>query len=180
MILPFTQVFAHEIKGAEGYILGIMVTGSALIPLVLGIPLGRLADKIGRKKVLYLVTPLFWASSLILIWAPNTGFLIIAGILQGFLFICLTVTSAMTVELVPPEHMGKWLGVMRFFRLLFAAGMAYLAGAIWDHLGPQYIFLIATGLDACIRIPLLIGMPETLELKIREVEGQGDQEERIS
>ena len=178
MVLPFTQVFAHEIKGAEGYILGAMVTGSALIPLVLGIPLGRLADKIGRKKVLYLVTPLFWASSLILIWAPNTGFLIIAGILQGFLFICLTVTSAMTVELVPPEHMGKWLGVMRFFRLLFAAGMAYLAGAIWDHLGPQYVFVIAIALDAVIRIPLLIGMPETLGLKIGE--GQGDQKETFT
>jgi len=178
MVLPFTQVFAHEIKGAEGYILGAMVTGSALIPLVLGIPLGRLADKIGRKKVLYLVTPLFWASNLMLIWAPNTGFLIIAGILQGFLFICLTVTSAMTVELVPPEHMGKWLGVMRFFRLLLAAGMAYLAGAIWDHLGPQYIFLIAIGLDAAIRIPLLIGMPETLDLRIGE--GQGDQEETFT
>ena len=175
MVLPFTQVFAHEIKGAEGYILGAMVTGSALIPLVLGIPLGRLADKIGRKKVLYWITPLFWASNLILIWAPNPGFLIIAGILRGFLFICLTIGSAMGVELVPPEHMGRWLGVIRFFTLLFAAGMAYLAGAIWDHLGPQYIFLIAIALDACIRIPLLIGMPETLGLKIGE--GQGDQEE---
>ena len=178
MVLPFTQVFAHEIKGAEGYILGAMVTGSALVPLLLGIPLGRLADKIGRKKVLYWITPLFWASNLILIWAPNPGFLIVAGILQGFLFICLTIGSAMGVELVPPEHMGRWLGVIRFFTLLFAAGMAYLAGAIWDHLGPQYVFVIAIALDACIRIPLLIGMPETLELKIGE--GQGDQEERIS
>jgi len=63
----------------------------------------------------------------------------------------------MNVELVPPEHM-----------LLLAAGVAYLAGAIWDHVGPQYVFLIAIGLDACIRIPFLIGMPETLELSIGE------------
>ena len=53
MVLPFTQVFAHEMKGAEQYVLGVMVTGSALTPLVLGIPLGRLADRVGRKKVLY-------------------------------------------------------------------------------------------------------------------------------
>ena len=72
------------------------------------------------------------------------------------------------MELVPPEHMGRGLGVMRFFRLLLAAGVAYLAGAIWDHVGPQYVFLIAIGLDACIRIPFLIGMPETLELSIGE------------
>jgi len=168
MVLPFIQVFAHEVKGADQYILGAMVTGSALTPLVLGIPLGRLADKIGRKKVLYLIAPFFWASNLILIWAPNSGFLIGAGVLQGFFFICLTVASAMGVELVPPEQMGRWLGVMRFFRLLLAAGVAYLAGVIWDHIGPEYVFLIAVGLDILIRIPLLIGMPETLGLKIQE------------
>ena len=103
-----------------------------------------------------------------LVLAPSSLFLIVAGILQGFFFIYLTVAGAMNVELVPPEHMGRWLGVMRFFRLLLAAGVAYLAGAIWDHVGPQYVFLIAIGLDACIRIPLLIGMPETLELSIGE------------
>ncbi len=168
MVLPFIQVFAHEVKGADQYILGAMVTGSALTPLVLGIPLGRLADKIGRKKVLYLIAPFFWASNLILIWAPNSGFLIGAGVLQGFFFICLTVASAMGVELVPPEQMGRWLGVMRFFRLLLTAGVAYLAGVIWDHIGPEYVFLIAVGLDILIRIPLLIGMPETLGLKTQE------------
>ena len=74
----------------------------------------------------------------------------------------------MGVELVPPEQMGRWLGVMRFFRLLLAAGVAYLAGVIWDHIGPEYVFLIAVGLDILIKIPLLIGMPETLGLKIQE------------
>jgi MFS family permease len=168
MVLPFIQVFAHEIKGANQYILGAMVTGSALTPLVLGIPLGRLADKIGRKKVLYLIAPLFWASNLILIWAPNPGFLIVAGILQGFFLICLTIAGAMGVELVPAEQMGRWLGVMRFFRLLLASGVAYLAGVIWDRIGPEYVFLIAIGLDILIRMPLLIGMPETLGLRIGE------------
>ena len=33
--------------------MGYMVTGFALTPLVFGIPFGRLADRIGRKKVIY-------------------------------------------------------------------------------------------------------------------------------
>ncbi|GAH60297.1 unnamed protein product, partial [marine sediment metagenome] len=166
MVFPFIQVFAHEIKGADQYILGAIVAGSALTPLVLGIPLGRLADKIGRKKVIYLASPLFWISNLMLIWAPNSGFLIASGILQGFFPVSMTVAGAMTVELVPPEHMGRWIGILRFFRLLLAACVAYLAGVIWDHLGPHYIFLISIGLDAFIRIPLLAGIPETLDLRI--------------
>ena len=161
MILPFTHVFAHEIKGADQYILGAMVTGYALTPLVLGIPLGRLADKIGRKKVLYLMAPLFWASNLMLIWAPSPAFLIAAGVLQGFYQMHLVVTGAMTFELVPPEQMGRWLGMVRFFRMLLAASAAYLAGTIWDNIAPQYLFLAIIGLDICVRIPLLIGMHET-------------------
>jgi len=167
MILPFTQVFAHEVKYAEQYVLGAMVTGFALTPLLLGIPLGRLADRIGRKKVLYLITPLFYASNLLLIWAPNFGFLIAAGILQGFFYINLVITGAMSFELVPPEQMGRWIGIMRFFRLLLASGAAYMAGVIWDNIGPQYVFLTVIGLDVLIRIPLLVGMPETLGLQMR-------------
>ncbi len=139
----------------------------AVTPLVLGVPLGRLADKIGRKKVLYLTIPLFWASNLMLIWAPSTGFLIAAGVLQGFFFICSIIMGAMTFELVPPEQMGRWMGIVRFFRMLLAAGAAYLAGAIWDSIGPQYVFLAVIGFDLLIRIPLLIGMPETLGLPMR-------------
>ena len=166
MALPFSQVFAYEFKGADQYILGYMVTGFALTPLVFGIPFGRLADKIGRKKVIYLIAPLFWISNLILIWAPGPGFLIAAGILQGFYFISITVTGAMTFELVPAEQMGRWLGIIRFVRLLLSAVSAFAAGLIWDNLGPQYVFLSVIGLDLLIRIPLLLGMPETLNLRI--------------
>ncbi|MFC1942257.1 MFS transporter [Chloroflexota bacterium] len=167
IIIPFTQPFAHEVKGANEFVLGAMVTGFALTPLLLGVPIGRLADRIGRKKVIYLVTPFFWASNLILIWAPNSFFLIFAGILQGFLSILLVVTSAMQFEMVPPEHMGKWMGILGFFRMLATAIAAYLAGVIWDNLGPQYVFLIYLGLDIVIRLPLLITIPETLGIKVK-------------
>ena len=165
MVMPFRQVFAHEVKGADQYILGAMVTAYAVAPLVLGIPAGRLADKIGRKKVIYLTMPLVWAFSLMLIWAPSPGFLIGAGVLQGFIYISSVVMGAMTFELVPAEQMGRWMGIVRFFRMLLAAGAVYLAGVIWDNIGPQYLFLSVIAFDLLIRIPLLIGMPETLGLQ---------------
>ncbi len=51
--------------------------------------------------------------------------------------------------------------------MLLAAGAVYLAGVIWDNIGPQYVFLAVIGLDLLITIPLLIGMPETLRLRVR-------------
>jgi MFS family permease len=166
MLLPFVQPFAHEVKGADQYVLGAMVTAYAVAPLVFGIPAGRLADKIGRKKVIYLTMPLVWAFSLMLIWAPSSGFLIGAGVLQGFIYVGGVVMGAMTFELVPADQMGRWMGIVRFFGLLLAAGAVYLAGVIWDKVGPQYLFLSVIAFDLLIRIPLLIGMPETLGLRV--------------
>ena len=166
MLLPFVQPFAHEVKGADQYILGAMVTAFAVVPLVLGVPIGRLADKIGRKKIIYATMPLVWAFSLMLIWAPSPGFLIGAGVLQGFIMIGMVVMGAMTFELVPADQMGRWMGITRFFSMLLAAGAVYLAGVIWDNVGPQYLFLSIIAFDLLIKIPLLIGMPETLGLQV--------------
>ena len=165
MVMPFVQPYAHEFKGADQYVLGAMVTASALAPLALGIPVGRLADKIGRKKVIYMTMPFMWAAMLMLILAPSPGFLVVSGALQGFFMTGMVVGGAMTFELVHPEEMGRWMGITRFFGAVLGAGAVYLAGLIWDSIGPQYLFLSIIGVDIFIRIPLLIGMPETLGLR---------------
>jgi MFS family permease len=162
MVFPFSQVYAHEVKGADAYTLGAMITGSAMISIVFAIPLGRLADRLGRKTILYMAIPLFWISNLVLVWAPSTAFLIAAGVLQGFYFIAGPVAAAMERELVPADQMGRWLGITRFFRMLLAAFMALVAGVIWDRVGPQYVFLGFVAIDLFLRLPLLAGMPETL------------------
>lgn len=162
MVFPYTQVFAHAIKGANEFILGAMVTASALTSIVCAIPLGRLADRIGRKRVLYLTIPLFWLSNLLLVLAPSPAVLVVAGLLQGFFFIGGPIASAIERELVPSEQMGRWLGINRFFRMMLSAVLALTAGFIWDKLEPQYIFLTFVGIDLLIRVPLLISIPETL------------------
>lgn len=162
MVMPFRQVFAYDVKGADQYILGLMVTAAGLVPIFLGIFMGRLADKIGRKKLIYISIPFVWLSNLILIWAPSTGWLVVAGALQGFFMLSGLPERAMSRELVPPEQMGRWLGILDFCKMVFSAGSVYLAGVIWDNIGPQYVFLVIIATDILIRIPLLLGMPETL------------------
>ena len=166
MVFPYSQVFAHEIKGANELVLGTIVTGSALASIAFAIPLGRLADRVGRKKILYVTIPLFWVSNLILVWAPNPGVLIAAGVLQGFFYIGGPISAAMERELVPPEQMGRWIGIARCFRMLLNACLTFVSGIIWDKIGPQYVFLIFVGIDLCLRMPLLISMPETIRLRL--------------
>jgi MFS family permease len=166
MVFPFSQVFAHEIKGADPFILGAMVTSSALTSILFAIPLGRLADRVGRKRILYLTMPLFWGSNLLLICAKNPVFLLAAGVLQGFFYIGSPIAAAMERELVPPEQMGRWLGIVRFARMLVNALVAVISGMIWDRIGPQYVFWAFIALDLILRAPLLIRMPETLRLRL--------------
>lgn len=163
MILPFTQVFAQEAKDASGYVLGAMVTGAALTSIVFGIPTGVVADKIGRKKTLYILMPLFWSANLILVWAPSPGFLILAGVLLGFLHISGPINGAMEMELFPAEQMGRWLGINRLVKAIFGASMALIGGLIWDGIGPQYVFIIFIIIDLLLKMPLLASMPETLK-----------------
>ena len=73
-------------------------------------------------------------------------------------------------ELVPPEHMGRWLGVTRFCRMLLSAVMAFVSGIIWDRIGPEYVFLAFIAIDLLLRGPLLISMLETLHLRLRQAD----------
>ena len=165
MVFPFATVFAHEFKGADEFVLGAMVTGAALTSVLFGIPLGRLADRAGRKRVLFLTAPLFWASILILVWAPHPLLVVAAGVLQGFYYIASPIGAAMERELVPPEQMGRWLGIARFFKMIALAALTLASGLIWDRFGPAYVFFAFVGLDVLVRMPLLVSMPETLRLR---------------
>ena len=170
MVFPFSQVFAHQVKGANEFILGAMVTGSALSSIMFAIPLGRLADRVGRKKVLFVTIPLFLLSNLMLILAPAPAFLVLAGILQGFHYIGSPIAAAIERELVPAEHMGRWIGITRFFKMLFSGILALTAGVIWDKFGPQYIFVTFISIELLIRLPLLISIPETLNRRFKSKE----------
>lgn len=162
MTTPFLHLFAQQSKGANQYLLGIMATAAVLTQVLFGIPLGRLADKLGRKRVIFLLAPLWYVSYLLLVFSTSSFTLILAGALQTFFFISSGVTNAMTLELVPVEKMGKWSGLVGLFRGLVTIPAPILGGLIWNHLDPMYVFLIPIGVDALLKLPLLATIPETL------------------
>lgn len=162
MVLPYVQVFAEEMKGADLALLGYMAVGTALTSTIFGYPVGALADRFGRKKVLLTTMALFWSSSILLILAPSPAMLMLSGILQGFYHISGPLGGAIQRELVDQEVMGTWIGTNKLTNAMFSALMAVVAGLLYDYVGPQWCFLIFIGLDLSVRVPLLISLPETL------------------
>ncbi len=167
MILPYWQVFADKIKGANVTTLAAMVTISAVTSVILGYPVGALADRFGRKKVLFVLIPLFWLSMLLMMVTPVSAswMMLIASFFYGFYHITSPLTGAVQRELVSNDVMGTWIGVNKLVTNLVSALMAIIAGLIYDYIGPQWVFIIFIAIDAFIRVPLIASLPETLDGK---------------
>jgi len=162
MVSPYMPLFAHEQRGADEYLLGGMTTATTLLTILMSVPFGRLADRIGRKSVLYLVAPFCYAANLALVFGRGSAILLAVGALWGFYSISWTVTASMTAELVSIDQMGRWIGVLGLFRGLVSVPGPIIGGMIWNRLGPAYVFIIPIAIDLAMRLPLLVTMKETL------------------
>jgi MFS family permease len=168
---PFMPVYAHDFKGADEFLLGGIAMTSVLVPMLASIPLGRLADRHGRKRLLFAIAPLAYAGNLLLILAPASGVgaslcLLLYGVLFGFNSIGMALASSMAAEIMPQGQMGRWIGVVGLFRGLLSIPAPMVGGLIWEHIGPQYVFLAAIAIDVCLRLPLLAFTRETLHLSL--------------
>ena len=142
-----------------------MASATVVAQLVFGIPVGRLADRIGRKRIIYLLTPLWYASNLFLAFAPGPIVMVLSAALLAFYSIASGATSAMTLELVPLEQQGRWGGLLSLFAGLVTIPAPIVGGLIWRELGPMYVFVIPIVFDLLFRVPLLATVPETLEME---------------
>jgi MFS family permease len=108
---------------------------------------------------------------LLLMLSFSSVTLILAGALQTFYLISSGITSAMTLELVSVERMGRWSGMLGLFQGLVTIPAPILGGFIWRELGPVYVFLIPLGVDLMLKLPLLTKIPETLRARPHSEQG---------
>ena len=168
MVIPYLQLYAAEVRGANAATLAAMTTATALTSVCCGYFFGVLGDKIGRKKTLFLTIGLYAAGLILLITTKSNLTLILVGVLAGFQEIGMTLSGSMQHELVPPYVRGRWSGVNSFTCSMISAFVAAIAGMVYDNIGPQWVFLIYIGCEVVVRLPLLLSLPETLTYKVDE------------
>ena len=159
----YIMVYAVEEQEASPMIIGAMGAAMALVGMVSSIPLGKLADRIGRIKTLLVLRPLFHASTLILLFAPDPRLLVVGWALRGVFQPSLSILAAYRNELVDPSERGRWMGVRELLRGIFRIPAPILGGLLYTHVSPQAPFLFHMAADVFIRIPLLLTMPRTLK-----------------
>jgi len=104
---------------------------------------GPLSDRVGRKPVLVAG----WAAALpvpvLLIWAPNWGWVILANVLLGInQGLAWSMTVNMKIDLVGPIRRGMAMGLNEAAGYGALAATAYLTGFVAQHAGlrPQPFF----------------------------------------
>ena len=176
MLIPYYSVYAAEHKLATPAVLAAMITCQALASTILGYPIGILADKYGRKKVLFVLVPAVWISIALLVLAPvhSAFLLVLSGFLMGFLEIGQPLFAAVQREIVNPRVMGIWLGTTKLTNAVISSVMAIVAGSVYDRLGPVWTFAIFIACDALIRMPLFATIPETLGNEVAAIDDDDD------
>jgi MFS family permease len=165
----YIPLYAAQVKKADAFTLGGMATAALLVPLILSIPSGKLADRFWRKKVVYLCLPLYCLSLVLLALAPEgaSWMLIASGVFQGFYMLGMVTGNAMRAEIVPISLLGSWGGLLGLFGGIVGIIVPISAGFIWNAVSPLSVLLLLVA-STIVGGAVLTTMPETLRMK-REI-----------
>jgi len=163
----FVPLWIVNLKGADAAMLGVLSTLSATSSILLQVPAGKLADKIGRKKTFFLFSSFYCLGIITLILAPSFEFLILACILGwgmgGVGGVALTILMTMWWEGIPTENRGKLYGVEGIISASSKIPITAVGGILWDGGLQTLVLTLPVLAELFIVIPMISIVPETFK-----------------
>src|SRR5215207_8979333 len=119
-----------------------VLSAYAIVLAALLVPLGRVGDRAGRKRVFQAGLALFVLGSALCAAAPSPGFLLVARVLQGFGAAALTPTSlSLLLPLFPREERTAVIGAWAALGAVGAA-MGPPLGGLLVQASWRWIFIV--------------------------------------
>ena len=126
---------------------------------LLSIPLGRLSDRIGRKKLLVTGYLVFSAVYLGFAFGSSQAIIIVIFVLYGLYTALITgVERAFIAEISPAQLKGTMLGMHSTVVGIALLPASVIAGLLWDSLGASAPFLFGSGMSLAAALVLLFFM----------------------
>src|SRR4030066_443324 len=120
------------------------------------VPLGRIADIYGRKRIFLYGAMIFTISSSFCIWSPTQSFLIFFRAIQGIGGAMIFSTgTAMLISAYPQKERGKILGINLAAVYIGLTIGPFIGGLLTQHFGWRYIFLFSSLLGTIIILIIL-------------------------
>ena len=168
-ILPALGLIAHDLDVISSQTLQLVIT-SLFVGLGIGqLLLGPLSDSFGRKPVIYLGYVIFFAGSLLCVYAPTFEILLIGRFIQG---LGLAAPRVLTTAIIRDKYAGREMAqVMSFIFVVFiiVPMLAPLLGQfilLWAGWPMVFGAMLAIGIVALVWFA--IRQPETLKPQYRQ------------
>ena len=150
----FLLIFAGK-SGFKATYLPVFYLIITVTAAIFSLPMGKLSDKIGRKKLMYLAFILWAAICISFILSTNSIVVIAVFVLYGLHKAALeTVQKTYTSELCPESFRATGLGVFQMAIGICALPASLIAGFLWDKINMQAPFYLSLGLSliACFML----------------------------
>ncbi len=141
LFLPVILLWVHDDLGISEVQWSIILTVLFISMIILAIPLGKLIDKVGKKKPMLFSYALFCLVILIFLQVDFYKGLIVMPLIGALNIFLSASSSALRADLVPRAHRGKVAGTTSFFTLIAGAFGQLLGGYMYDNVSHPLPFL---------------------------------------
>jgi len=175
LVAPYLFIYVESVLGLGGFDLAIVLGGFALMAIVLTIPIGILLDKVGRKKVMIIITISASITAFLFTFVPanqeNTLILalIIGGLIMGFNASIVAAAATWLQDLAPEDRRGSLLAY-RIAAMVLPMIPGSLIGGLLADFGPKPagfiyspIIFIVSAVVVLFSLPIIKNVEETLK-----------------
>ncbi len=162
----FTALYVQDVIGIGGLDWGLVNSVSIAVTITLGLPLGKVVDKIPRKKAVILSYGIFLPSTILFIFSRSfTHVLVVFIMLAAGGCLIMPAYQALQADMIPKEKRGRIMGTIGTLNVMATIPASVLAGFLYG-LDPAYPFLfqILLGVIVVLIILFAVKEPKTREL----------------
>lgn len=148
MVLPLFSLYASGLAGATPLLVGIALGIYGLSQALLQIPLGRLSDRLGRRRIIVAGLAVFVIGSLVAASADSIWMLLLGRLLQGAGAIASTVLATVA-DVTRMDQRTKAMAMTGMGMGLSFVLAIVLGPVLAPLMGLQGIFMLAAVLGLC-------------------------------
>ena len=162
----FTALYVQNVIEISNFNWGLVNAVSTAVFIILGYPLGKLVDKIPRKKAIILAYFIFIPSNILFVFSNSFAQLLLVFMLYAAGWsLMMPAYQALQADMIPREKRGRIMGTIGTLNVMATIPASALAGFLYS-LDPAYPFALTIFLGIAVSLIVLLAVREP---KTREI-----------
>ncbi len=163
----FMSLYAFDVVGVSAAELALVSVAYVAVIIVLGFPLGKLVDKVGRKTMLAFAYFFIFAPFVVIfLFSRDFTHLLLAYVLFGIgRGLTMPAYGALQADIVPRDMRGRVLGALDTLNVLAIIPASAIGGVLYDA-NPGFPFALSLGFAVLIGVVIVLAVKEPLKREI--------------